>query len=528
VNPRDLARLTLAAALLALPSAACEGGPGGGSTPPPGPPGGGGSTQPPLPPVGEIPTPHACGVRVSELAIFQGVKIGLMRDGTELTARSIPVIGGRRSYFRAYLAYDGAAALGNVVGRLRVESAGGVQEFEAKGTVADPSSEATLESTLNFDVPGGAILADARVSLTLHRGGSCPGGGVERYPSGDGGFALHPTDTGILKVVLVPIQYNADGSGRLPNLSDAQLQRYRDVLMAMYPTRDVEVTVREPVASTIPLTNDSGWPALLEALREQRAKDGAPSDAYYYGLVEPAGDFRTYCQSSCVAGLSYLVDGTAATRLVGLGVGFATGNIAGETLIHELGHQHGRGHTPCGGGAGVDRSFPYANGSVGEWGLDIRTDPPRLQSPTGTNFRKDIMGYCSPQWISDYTYGAIAQRRSAVSAAGASARLVRPLTEAGELHRTLLADGAGGLSWGRPLEGDVPSGEPEPAHVLDAAGVVVADVTVYRTGYGHGVGASFDVPAPRPGWKALVIPGLAPIEFAATASVPSLAPALAR
>ena len=306
-----------------------------------------------------IPQPHACELRVSELALFQGVKVPLMRDGAEVTARTIPVIGGRRSYFRAYLSYAGTATPGNVVGRLRVESGGGVHEVEATGRVADPSSEALLESSLNFDVPGGAILGDAKVSLTLHVGGSCPGGGVQSYPAGGGAFALQPTDTGILKVVLVPIQYNADGSGRLPNLSEAQVQRYRDVLLAVYPTRDVEVTIREPLSSGIPLTNDSGWPALLEALRDQRRLDGAPNDVYYYGLVEPATNFMTYCQSSCVAGLSYLVDSLAATRLVGLGVGFATGSIAGETLIHELGHQHGRGHSPCGGGAGIDPNYPH-------------------------------------------------------------------------------------------------------------------------------------------------------------------------
>jgi hypothetical protein len=502
-------------------SIACEGGTG---DPPPGdPPGNGGSNI--LPPVGAIQQPHACDLRVGELALFQGVKIPLMRDGAEVTARAIPVIGGRRSYFRAYLSYGGAPTPGNVVGRLRVESGGNVQEFEATGLVADPSSEALLESSLNFDVPGSAILGDARVSLTLHVGGSCPGGGVQSYPAGGGGFPLQPTDTGILKVVLVPIQYNADGSGRLPNLSEAQIQRYRDVLLAVYPTRDVEVTIREPVSSGIPLTNDSGWPALLESLRDQRARDGAPNDVYYYGLVEPATNFMTYCQSSCVAGLSYLVDSLSATRLVGLGVGFATGSIAGETLIHELGHQHGRGHSPCGGGAGVDRSYPHAGGGIGEWGLDMRTVPPRLQSPTN---RKDLMGYCNPQWISDYTYGAIATRRSAVSVNGAAAREIRSLAEATDPHRTLLSDGAGRVSWGRSLDGEAPAGHPERAHVLDAAGLVVAEVTVYRTGYGHGAGASFDVPAPRPGWKSLVVAGLPPIDFSTTPSVPALGPAQLR
>ena len=158
----------------------------------------------------------------------------------------------------------------------------------------------------------------------------------------------------------------------------------------------------------------------------------------------------------------------------------------------------------------------------------MRTDPPRLQSPTGNSGRKDLMGYCNPQWISDYTYGAIAARRSAVSVNAAAAREIRSRAEASDLHRTLLSDGAGRVSWGRSLDGEAPAGHPERAHVLDAAGVVVAEVTVYRTGYGHGVGASFDVPTPRPGWKALVVPGLPPIDFAEAPSVPALGPAQLR
>ncbi len=505
----------LAAALTACDGGAASGPSGEGGT--------GGST-PPLPAVPEVPEPHACGLQVSELAMFQGVKIPLIRDGVEVSARAVPIIEGRRAFFRAYLSYGGAPVTGNAVARLRIDSSAGLREFEATGVVADPSSEALLESSLNFDVPGDAIRPDARVSLTLHTGGSCSGGGAHSYPAGNG-VALSPTDTGILKVVLVPIQYNADGSGRLPNLSEPQLQRYRDILLAIYPTRTVEVTVREPLATAVMLTASAGWPQLLEALREQRARDAAANDVYYYGLVEPAANFVAYCRNSCVAGLSYLVDNLSASRLVGLGVGFATGNIAGETLIHEIGHQHGRGHTPCGGGDGIDRNFPHADGGIGQWGLDIRTVPPRLQSPTS---RKDLMGYCNPQWISDYTYAAVATRRTAISVPSASARLIQRLSEASEPHRTLVSDGAGQVFWGRPLTGEAPSGQAERAQVLDAAGAVVGAVTVFRNRFGHGSGASFDVPMPRPGWKTLVVPGLPPVDFTGAPAVPALEPALLR
>ena len=484
----------------------------------------GGSNPEPLEPNPAIPLPHACEMRLSDLAVYQGVKIPLLHDDQPVPAGTVPLVEGRRAFFRAYLGYGGSTPTpGNATARLKVESSAGVQEFEAKGLAADPSSEAQLESSLNFDVPGELIRPDTRVSLTLHTGASCPAGGIRTYPA-SGALNLSPTNTGVFKVVLVPIQYDADGSGRLPNLTEEQLRRYRELLMAVYPTREVEVTVRDPLASGISITSDGGWSNLLEALREQRSRDGATNDVYYYGLVDPAANFSAYCRGGCVAGLSYLVDNLSTTRLVGLGLGFSTGTIAGETLIHELGHQHGRGHSPGCGGAGIDPRFPHAGGGIGEWGLDLRTVPPRLQSPAT---RKDIMGYCPMQWISDYTYAAIATRRSAISVNALSAREIRPLVEGSvRAGRTLLLDGAGRAAWGRPWQDEgAPSGKPETARVLDESGATIAEVTVYRTGYGHGAGASLDVPAPRPGWATLSLDGVPPISFAAPSSVPSLEPA---
>jgi hypothetical protein len=515
-------------ALVAMAAAgltACDGGAPsafqGGLNPPPGP------GSPPLPAVPEIPQPHACNLRIAALSVYQAVRIPLLQEGEAVGQRNVPLIEGRRAFFRANLAYDGNPVPGNALARLKVESSSGVVELEASGLVAQPSTEPVVESSLNFDVPGEAIRADSRVTVSLYLGSDC--GGPKTYPAG-GPLALEPVDMGVMKVVLVPIQYDADGSGRLPNLSEQQVQVYRDMLVAMYPTRDVDITVREPVVSKIPLTVDSGWPQTLDGLRETRARDGVARDVYYYGLVDPAMTFRAYCRGACVAGLSYLVDSLTGTRAVGIGVGFSD-TIAGETLVHELGHQHGRSHSPCGGGAGVDPNFPrdvaHAMGSIGEWGMDLRYSPPRIQSPVT---RKDLMGYCNPQWISDYTYNAIADRRSAVNQ-NAGAREVRGLWgEPLVPHRTLLADGAGRTTWGRPLlGGERPEGRPERARVLDADGAVIDQVTVYRTSYGHGAGASFDVPMGQPGWVSLAVDGLPPVDFVTqSAAVPSLEPALAR
>ena len=72
-----------------------------------------------------------------------------------------------------------------------------------------------------------------------------------------------------------------------------------------------------------------------------------------------------------------------------------------DVVAHELGHNWGRNHAPCGGPAGVDPAYPHPDGSTGGYGLDVSTGT--LKPPTTS----DIMGYCDPKWISDYTYKAV-------------------------------------------------------------------------------------------------------------------------
>jgi hypothetical protein len=68
-------------------------------------------------------------------------------------------------------------------------------------------------------------------------------------------------------------------------------------------------------------------------------------------------------------------------------------------MVHEIGHNHGRAHVFCAGGdaAGTDPSYPHEDGIIGVWGFGIRLF--QLHSPTAT---RDIMTYCSPNWVSDW------------------------------------------------------------------------------------------------------------------------------
>jgi hypothetical protein len=82
---------------------------------------------------------------------------------------------------------------------------------------------------------------------------------------------------------------------------------------------------------------------------------------------------------------------------------------ASAVLAHEIGHNWNYGHTSCTGGeSGPDPNYPYPGGAIGAYGYDLWSS--LLKDKTAY---KDVMSYCNPQWISDYTYKKILAFRAA-------------------------------------------------------------------------------------------------------------------
>jgi hypothetical protein len=83
-----------------------------------------------------------------------------------------------------------------------------------------------------------------------------------------------------------------------------------------------------------------------------------------------------------------------------------------DVVIHELGHNHGREHAPCGDPGGPDPAFPHPNASLGTRGWDSGRDEliiPALDPLTGEPWA-DFMSYCWPNWWSDYSWRALTDR----------------------------------------------------------------------------------------------------------------------
>lgn len=364
------------------------------------------------------PAPIVSGIAISDVAVFQAVKVPVVTGGQLVTpsARKAPVVAKRTGMIRVYVKPDAGFAARDVTAELRLVAEG--KKFpiirETKH-ISAASREDDPKSTFNLEVPGESLPAGVTFQIAL----TSPDGNkaelVEssegRYPR-DGGFeSLGAEVAGKLRVVIVPVQYDADGSGRTPTLGAAQLELYKKRMMRLYPASDVELTTHAPLPWSTQISNNgNGFPQVLRGITQLRQQDRAEKDVYYYGLLAPKASMAAYCGGGCVTGLSTIVDNPNDSSMrASVGIGFG-GEESANTMAHEIGHAHGRAHAPCGGAQGVDPRFPYQGGAIGAWGYDI-FDKTLIEPTKG----RDIMGYCRNEWISDYTYNALFERISAIS-----------------------------------------------------------------------------------------------------------------
>jgi len=354
------------------------------------------------------------GLAISSVAVFQGVKVDVVKDGEAVTKRNAPVVANRPGLLRVYVTPSSGYSEREVTAELRlVDGSTRLPILKDTKVITRASSDADLDSTFNFELPAASLAVGItyQVFLTAKDGAVANGTNGARFPQDGGVASLEVEPSGKLKIVVVPVKYEADGSGRVPDTSAAQLERYKKTFMSRYPATEVEITARQPFSWTTAIApNGSGFSQVLNAITQLRRSDGAAADVYYYGALAPAASFSSFCQRGCVTGLSTVVENPKTSFLrASVGVGYP-GEDATNTAAHEIGHAHGRSHAPCGGAQGVDPDYPYAQGSIGVWGYDILGKT--LMSPTKG---KDMMGYCPNEWVSDYTFTALFDRIAAVN-----------------------------------------------------------------------------------------------------------------
>ena len=300
----------------------------------------------------------------------------------------------------AEMATEGDWGIGTVVDEGRME---GVHQALIPGEILQPGLEMVVE-------------VDPRGELPLEEG-SRP-----RFPE-TGRAVLDVREMPRFELTLIPIlsMTNPDSSvtraTRGITAESALLKEARLLL----PVDDVFLSVREPHVTSYEVNfQNSG--SLVEEIRLLRMTDGA--SGHYMGLMPPEQGGRAFKPGW--AGVS---------------------ELHGKVIAHELGHNLSLGHTQCGVGLGTEPDYPHGGGRIGYWGYDLEEGA--LVPPV----RSDVMSYCYPSWIGDFTFIKAMEYRLTANAPGMRTTLARA-------QRTTTL-----ILWGRAGPDETAL---EPAVVLDA------------------------------------------------------------
>ncbi len=237
-------------------------------------------------------------------------------------------------------------------------------------TVPSVIDESDLQNTFNGTLKAADLQVGTQVYIVVDPDNEIPETNERnnRYPE-VGYWVLDTKKVPKFDITFVPIAIN----GELPAVTEQQARELLGQSLALHPIEQYTINIRAPYTY-----NGNSWSDMLGEVSSLRRSDG--SNHFYHGLIVRGPD------NSNTSGIGYVSGKAAVSRL------------SQSTIAHELGHNLGRPHAPCGGVSGADAKFPYSNARIGVWGFDDRTN--RLRGPENA----DYMSYCSPSWVSDYNY----------------------------------------------------------------------------------------------------------------------------
>ena len=233
---------------------------------------------------------------LTEIAVYQVVKVDVMRYGADIVYANAPIVPKRSGIVRAYVSVVPKAwRARKLKAEMHLFLPQGEVVIADERLIGATSDDDSLDSTFVFPFP----------ATTFTKAGSVPyyvlvsdpklaASGDEiatlRYPAGlDTGLIHVDKSPGSVKLHVVPFEYDADGSKRVPLTQAPQLTAIANQMMDLYPASNVTLDVGPVVPWSEPINADgTGWDSVLEATLNQRAADGPTSEVYYVGLFSPS------------------------------------------------------------------------------------------------------------------------------------------------------------------------------------------------------------------------------------------------
>lgn len=205
-----------------------------------------------------------------------------------------------------------------------------------------------------------------------------------------------------LKIRLIRIRYqNASRNMNVPAPTLADFMNTVQFVLRTYPIPDVQVV------SDSEELYDGDFTNLFDDMNPMGARG---TTGPIFSIIDRIKEAEMGSFSSRVKYYA-LFPGPPANQSGASGWGVAPDRAAGEAnlgwvMAQEIGHTCNRPHAPC-GVPDPDPNYPNYDparpASIGEYGFDIVSG--EVKDP---QTYRDFMSYCGPQWVSPYTYEALA------------------------------------------------------------------------------------------------------------------------
>lgn len=339
--------------------------------------------------------PDAATARTTTEPDFDaGIEAAYLTQATQGRSGAVPLLAGRPALLRIFLRAMALSVPAPEVRATLVETATGavLATFHPTSpltTLPTGIFEAARGGSWNVLLPGEVLLPGRHLELEMDLVPGVPPALQQpafRLPA-TGSLDVRPGEP--LRVTLVPVVQ----SGLAPDVVTTRTaESWLDLAVAAFPVVGSEVQVAPQRQTSIQLSaGGAGWSELLAELERQRVADGAAG--HYLGVVRLAS-----------------ASGTVGRGLIG-GGSVLVADLAGyypRIAAHELGHNLGLYHAPCGTGdeASLDPTWPadldYADAHLGVFGWDPRSGA--VMDPAASY---DLMSYCGDDadtWISDFNY----------------------------------------------------------------------------------------------------------------------------
>ena len=242
------------------------------------------------------------------------------------------------------------------------------------------NARSSLQRSANVTIPGSVIQPGLEMVVEIDPDGMLdPELGVTKRIPEEGRAPVQVESLPSLDLTVIPFQWAPKPNSWIVDMAAAMAATPHTHEMlgdtrAMLPVADVDLEVHEAVLTS---TTNS-----LDLLRETHLIRTLENGTRYYMGILP----------------EHVVGAPVGVAFLGFRIGFSVADPF--VIAHELGHNMGLYHAPCGGAGSPDPAFPQTDASIGSWGYDFRAGG-TLVSPRA----RDLMSYCGPpKWVSEFSF----------------------------------------------------------------------------------------------------------------------------